>query len=365
MSHEFPSGPVPLNSELYIERSNIEPQAFEEVVKPGSLIRIKASMKMGKKSLLIRIIDYAKEHLYYKIVDLDFQEAGEINLSDPNKFLRWFCKRIANQLQILPNLDEYWDEDVGPILSCTTYFEEYLLDLINEPIVLAINQLHIIFSYDKTAQSFLPLLRCLHEKARIYENFAKLRIVVTYSTNDYVNLSVNQSPLNLGLPLSLPEFTKKEVEDLVDRHGLEWADEDKAIRLTERLMELVGGHPYLIRLALYRLVESSESLTQEQILEKFDQLLENAPTQSGIYSDHLRYLFNQLEEKSELKNAFREVLIHSKVQLKPIIAYKLESLGIIKLEGNYSKIACELHRIYFVNQYLRDNYLEKSHDESD
>ena len=38
---EFPSGPVPLSSSLYIERPPIESQAFADVLKPGSLIRIK------------------------------------------------------------------------------------------------------------------------------------------------------------------------------------------------------------------------------------------------------------------------------------------------------------------------------------
>ncbi|MEC4986442.1 MAG: AAA-like domain-containing protein [Oscillatoria sp. PMC 1068.18] len=42
---EFPDGPVALNSKFYIERPPIEELAFTEVMKPGSIIRIKAPWK--------------------------------------------------------------------------------------------------------------------------------------------------------------------------------------------------------------------------------------------------------------------------------------------------------------------------------
>ncbi len=57
---EYPTGEVPLNSHFYIQRSPIEQRCYEEISKPGSLIRIKASQQTGKSSLLARILDQAK-----------------------------------------------------------------------------------------------------------------------------------------------------------------------------------------------------------------------------------------------------------------------------------------------------------------
>lgn len=54
---EYPNGPVPLNSKFYIERPPIEAQVYREVLKPGSLIRIRAPQHMGKTSLLRRILE--------------------------------------------------------------------------------------------------------------------------------------------------------------------------------------------------------------------------------------------------------------------------------------------------------------------
>lgn len=44
----FPEGSVSLDSPFYVERCNIEALCCETVVKPGSLIRIKAPEMMGK-----------------------------------------------------------------------------------------------------------------------------------------------------------------------------------------------------------------------------------------------------------------------------------------------------------------------------
>ncbi|WP_311774912.1 AAA-like domain-containing protein, partial [Nostoc sp. 2RC] len=61
---DYPSGPVPLDSPLYINRPALEELICKEILHPGCLIRIKAPKKMGKSSLLNRMIAYAKEQNY-------------------------------------------------------------------------------------------------------------------------------------------------------------------------------------------------------------------------------------------------------------------------------------------------------------
>ncbi|MEM9925753.1 MAG: AAA-like domain-containing protein [Cyanobacteria bacterium P01_D01_bin.50] len=77
---KFPNTPVPLNSPLYIERPPVEELAIKEIHKPGCVIRIKAPKKMGKSSLLYRIIAYTQGR-DYKTVCIDFQEADNIILA--------------------------------------------------------------------------------------------------------------------------------------------------------------------------------------------------------------------------------------------------------------------------------------------
>lgn len=329
---EFPSGPVMLSSRFYIPRPPIEEFAYREITEPGCVIRIKGSSQMGKSSLMLRIINYAAS-VGYRSVNLDFQQADSTIFANLDKFLRWFCANISSKLELESRLDEYWDEDIGSKVSCTNYFQRYLLKHLTCPLVLALKEVNRVFEYPAIAQEFLPLLRSWHEQAKQTENWQKLRLLVVYSTEIYIPLKLNQSPFNIGLPLKLPAFTIKQVQDLAQRHGLDWRDGKEA----KQLMSMVGGHPYLVRLALYH-------ISQEKVTLK--QLLQQAATESGIYNDHLRRLLAALQEEPDLAAAVKKLIAAQDIKLESMLAYKLESLGLVKLECDRAKFSCELYRLY-------------------
>ena len=351
ISLEFPSGPVPINSRFYINRPPIEELSYQEISKPGSVIGIKAPRKMGKSSLLIRIIAHATQ-VGYKTVSLDFQEADDAVFSSLNKFLRWFCANISRQLNLKPMLDDYWDEDMGSKVSCTIYLEGYLLEQINTPLVLALNEVNRVFEHPNIAQDFLPLLRFWHEQAKQVEIFQKLRLVVVHSTEIYIPLRLNQSPFNVGLPIKLPQLSLRQVQDLALRHGLDWADGEVGAQRLVPLVEMLGGHPYLVRVALYHLCQEEVTL---------EQLLQEAPTQSGIFSNHLRSHLAKLAEEPKLLNALKQLIIaKGSVRLEPLLAHKLDSMGLVKLEGDECNVSCELYRRYFESQNLSGQNLPNS-----
>ncbi|NEQ34853.1 MAG: hypothetical protein F6K40_00410 [Okeania sp. SIO3I5] len=337
---EFPSGVMSLESNFYINRPPIEELAYSEINEPGSIIRIRAPQKMGKSSLMVRILHHSR-CLGYHTVNIDFRQAEKDIFSSVDKFLRWFCANVTKQLSIESMLDEYWDETFGSKISCTSYFQDYLLWQINSPVVLALNEVNRLFNYPEIAEDFLPLLRSWYEKAKQEEIWQKLRMIVVYSTEVYIPLKINQSPFNVGLPLKLPLFSLQQVQDLAQRHGLSCL---KDSHLTQ-LLAIVGGHPYLVRLALYHLHRGEIP---------FKQLLEEAPTEAGIYNDHLRELLTMLEEEEKLKEAFKQIITtKGGVDIDPIIAYKLDSMGLITINKDLVRPSCELYRLYFEKQLSR------------
>ncbi|HAZ44591.1 MAG TPA: diguanylate cyclase [Cyanobacteria bacterium UBA11369] len=346
MPVEFPSGPVPLESNLYIERSPIEQLIYQEISKPGSVIRIKAPKQMGKSSLLLRLLHQA-EQLNYRTAYIDFLQAENEVFSCLDKFLRWFCANVSRQLQLPPMLDDYWDEDIGSKVSCTIYFQGYLLEQINTPLVLAFNEVNRMFEHPNIAEEFLSLLRSWYEEAKQHEILQKLRIVLVHSTEVYIKFNINQSPFNVGLPIKLPEFNLEQVICLAGRYGLDWTDGNDA----KKLMAMVGGHPYLVKLALYHLVKSRQNL---------DTLLEEAPNINGIYRDHLRANLVLLQKHPELAMALKQVIAsEEEAKIDAIVAYKLESMGLVKLEGNTITLACNLYRQFFAAQRFEPNDLQK------
>ncbi|MEH2236757.1 AAA-like domain-containing protein [Nostoc sp.] len=339
---EFPSGPVPLGSPVYINRPPLEELVCSEILHPGSLIRIKAPKKMGKSSLLNRMIAYAREQ-GYQIVYLDFQEADQDVFASLNKFLRWFCVNVSRQLNLLPCLDDFWDTEMGSKVSCKIYFEAYVLQSIDHsPVVLALNEVHRVFEHPNIAQDFLPMLRFWHEQAKQDQIWQKLRMVVVHTTEIYIPLNLNQSPFNVGITITLPPFTLNQVQNLALCYGLHWAADSEGAKRLVPLQAMVGGHPYLVSLALYHLCQ--EEMTLEM-------LLEIASTPVGIYSQHLRELLTLLKKEPDLMSAMQQVIAtDEKVELDAIAAYKLESMGLVKLNGNQAHAMCELYRLYFSQQ---------------
>lgn len=337
-SSEFPEGLVPLDSLFYIDRPPIEQRAYQEILKPGSLIRIRAPRQMGKTSLMMRILNHATAH-QYRTVRLNLEQADEDILINLDKFLRWICASVSYQLKLEPKLDDYWDDDLGSKLSCTTYFQTHLLEQTDSELVVALDEVNRIFEYPKIAQDFLPLLRSWHEEAKDSSIWQKLRLLVVHSTEIYIPLNINQSPFNVGLPIRLQEFNQEQVQELAERYGLNWKTEEEC----QQLMAMVGGHPYLVRLALYYLVNPP-------VLDwgGLNQLLAEAPTEVGIYSHHLRRHLSNLLTHLELIEALKQVVnADNPVRLEPMASYKLDSMGLVKLEGYTCTPSCQLYRLYF------------------
>jgi AAA-like domain len=341
----FPSGPVPLGSPLYINHPLLEELICNELIHPGSLIRIKAPRKMGKSSLLNRMIAHAKEQ-GYQVVYLDFQEADEEVFTSLDRFLRWFCVNASKQLNLFPCLDDFWDMEMGSKVSCKVYFEAYLLQYIdNNPLVLALNEVHRVFEHPNIAQDFLPMLRCWHELGKQDQTWQKLRLVVVHTTEIYIPLKLNQSPFNVGITITLPPFTLNQVQNLAERYGLDWAAESEGLKRLAPLQAMVGGHPYLLSLAFYHLSQGEMTL---------EILLKTAVTSVGIYTPYLRELLSLLQEEPQLISAMQQVIAtDEKVELNAIATYKLESMGLVQINGDRVSVMCELYRLYFSQQLAK------------
>ena len=331
----FPSAPVPSNSRLYIKRPPYEKLARAEIERVGCLLRIKAPQKMGKSSLLNQVIAQAHS-LEYQIAYLDFRDAEETVFNSIDRLLHWFCAAVCQQLNLPPNLDYYWDNDMGSKMSCKIFFESYILEHTKLPLVLTINEVNRIFEHPRTAVDFLPLLRSFHEQSRRNMAWQKLRLVLVYSTDIYVPLKINQSPFNVGLPLKLPPFNREQVLEIAKRYELNWQTETEV----EQLMSLIGGHPYLVNIALYYLSREIVNL---------EQLLRDAPTPTGIYSQHLQSYLILLQKDAQLISAMDRVVNSDKpIKLDTFAAYKLESMGLVSLDGFLAKPSCKLYRLYFI-----------------
>jgi AAA-like domain len=331
---EEPEGAVKLNSGFYIKRPPVEGRCDREIETKGALIKIKATRQMGKSSLMIRLRDRAT-NLGYKAVNLDFELADRSSFADLDKFLRWFCASVGRELGLPRKFDAYWDDEFFSSKdNCTEYFKSYLLSTIGIPITLTLDKVDILFDCP-IANDFFGLLRVWHEMAKREPIWENLRLVVAHSQDpERSNLDIHRSPFgNVGVPIELLEFDQSQVKDLAVRHGLSWSD----LELQE-LMQMVGGHPYLVRLALYQ--------TARQYI-SFRQLLDEAPTEAGIYGNHLRRNLERLKNNNLVAAMQQVIATENPVRLSLEETSLLDDMGLISLHGNDVIASCNLYRLYF------------------
>lgn len=336
-SPELPEGQVEIVSQFYIDRPPIESRCYEAIDQPGALIRIKAPRQMGKTSLMARILHHVEQQNSTTLA-LSFQLANKRVFNNSDTFLQWFCASLAQELGILEQLTKCWElaEIIGSNQCCKAFFEQYVLPETPNYLTLGLDEVDRVFESPEIADDFFGLLRALHEEAKRRDIWKKFRLIVVHSTEVYIPLDINKSPFNVGLPIELPEFNSQQLQELAIKHGLNWHQEQ-----IEKLMNLVGGHPYLVRLTMYHIARQDVTL---------EQVLAQGATEAGIYSDHLRRHLWNLEKYPELLTAMKEVVsIEGGVRLRAEQAFKLNSMGLLKLDGNNCTAKCNLYAQYFRN----------------
>jgi hypothetical protein len=332
---------MPLESPFYIKREPFESGCFQEVKKGAGLIRIRAPRQMGKTSLLARINDHARQQ-GYTIVSLSFQELEEELFTNLAEFLQRFCILVGDGLNIpAQKIRTYWKEnDIGPKKTCGNCFRDCIFTAVPEVLVLGLDEIDVLFSHAEVAKDFFQMLRAWNERGKDNKNWAKLRLILVHSTELYAAImDANSSPFNIGLSVELEDFEEKEIVELVMRHRLVLKEDE-----VQGLMAMIGGRPYLVRLALWHLAKGGLSL---------DKLLSDAPTDAGIYSEHLGRLVGILEKYTPLKEAFIAVLLSEQpISLEQTLSFKLNGLGLITKDGNLVSLRYpRLYRSYFCNRF--------------
>jgi serine/threonine protein kinase len=328
---EAPGGAVKLRDRFYIKRE-ADPHLKRQVVKSGTITTIRASRQTGKSSLLVRGVHHARQH-GAKIVNFDLQRVAKDHLKTPDTFLHYLAEFIVRKLRLdMAELEKLWHGSLGPQDKLTYLMEDYVLPQSDIPIVLAMDEvdrlLHTTFHND-----FFGLLRSWHNSAAYDKQWEKLNLVMVISTEPYLLIAdVNQSPFNIGLKLHLKDFNEDQVRDLNQRHGSPVQDGD-----FPQLMELLNGHPYLTRKALYTLV--AERLT-------WADLIRIAPTNQGPFDDHLRHCYWLLRDEGDLREALKQVIDQNRCP-DEMALFRLLRAGLVKGGGDSCTCRCDLYRMYF------------------
>ncbi|MCB0178489.1 MAG: AAA-like domain-containing protein [Anaerolineae bacterium] len=333
---EAPFGTMHPDSKFYIERT-VDKLCRERITPLRSAtVFVQAPRQMGKSSLLQRVIKQVKDAGLKQVVFIDFQRFPEDYIEDEEEFFKELCLMIGESLNLTDAVDHYWQGRRAHILNCSRYVSRHIMPQLDQPLVLAMDEVdRMLFSPFRA--NFFGMLRTWHNDRAFDEGFAKLTLFLSSSTEPYLLIDdPHQSPFNVAEPFFLEDFTKSEVDDLNRRHGRPLNN-----RQVEDLMRLINGHPFLIRLALYLISKNTID---------FNTLMTQATEDTGPFGNHLRHYLLRVQQKPDLKQALVRIC-RNEPWAEDQTFYRLEGAGLIKKDGQRIILRNQLYTRYFKEHF--------------
>ncbi len=287
------TGTIRLDSPFYVRRK--EDEVVERCLeRSGSTIVIKGPRQSGKSSLLARAHALSKKE-GRRSVYLDFQTFDEPQLASLGATLQALARRIARALKTTIQPADVWDSELlGEKESFAEFLARAVLGGASAPVVLILDEVDRLFDRPYRGD-FFAAVRGWHNNRATDEAWENLHLVLGHATDPTLWIeNLNESPFNVGDRLRLGDFTRDQVADLNARHG----NPLRGSAEIDGLMELVGGHPYLVRQALYVLATDCWSLAR---------LREEAGKDTGPFGDHLRRHLWALLQSERLRTVVAQI----------------------------------------------------------
>ena len=334
------SGTVRPGSPFYVQRQADE-DLLEQILGEGTTTAVKGPRQYGKSSLLARAHKAAKAKGLRSLY-LDFQLVGPEQLESLESLLFYLAGRFARGLRAPRPPEDLWNPHLGGIENLTDYLGAAILPEsevprggdANGPILILLDEVDAIFDRPYK-RHFFGMIRGWHNQRAIEDEWVRLNLVLSHSTEPQLWIDdINQSPFNVARAIRMEPFDRQQVTDLNARHGRPL----RSAAEVEGLLQLVGGHPYLVRQALYAMASRGWRLAQ---------LEDEALADNGPFGDHLRLFLWRLRHNAELVDALGEA-IHAGEIRQELAFERLRAAGLIRgATRSEARPSFDLYERYF------------------
>ncbi|MDQ2695730.1 MAG: AAA-like domain-containing protein, partial [Pseudomonadota bacterium] len=325
-----PGGSLRPDDPFYIDRQ-ADARVLELARHADETLVIRAPRQMGKSSLLKRYL-------------LACQKAGKRTaLIDMSLFSRQDFADYSGFLTSLAiDLLERLDLDAPPPAirsqpDMTYFLRRTVLKAVQNPVVLAFDEVDRVLGQPYKSD-FFSMLRWCHERRTDPppNPWERVELALVISTEPYLLIAdADRSPFNVRAPIELQPFSRAECQELNRRYG-----DFLTSGQVDELHGLLNGHPFLTRLAYYRLIGPGAM--------DFPTLLQAAAGPHGPFGDHLRALLAKLRQCGDvdLIAAMRRICQGGAVIDDAIFA-RLHGAGLVRREGGGAAPANRLYARFF------------------
>jgi hypothetical protein len=318
---------MPADDNFYIERG-ADRSARAAAARSSETIVIRGPHQFGKSSLLAHYVALCRAN-GKTVATIDFSRFDKDTILNYGQFLNALASQLARRLRLSP--------PAGPLKTQQEFLEflEFsLLPGLHGPVVLAFDETDRILPQDY-AQDFFSMVRMWHND-RADPELEWHRVGIALATSSEPKLFIKdalRSPFSVGVRLPLDSFTSEEVKELNLRYGSPLSEADCG-----KLYNLVGGHPFLVQDAYYKLF-GPDSIP-------FGNLCTHAAQDDGPFGEHLRAMLSNVNAAQGLLTALKQVVDHGTVP-QDLDFYRLEGAGLVRRDNGKIVPANQIYSDFF------------------
>jgi DNA-binding SARP family transcriptional activator len=337
--YEPVGGAVPLRSPFYTQRP-ADAEFNAAIARRDSIVLVKGPRQIGKTSLLVRGLDRARQ-AGARLILTDLQKLAEADFEGAETFFLALAQLISDQLELDISPRQTWNPERAPGANFERFLRRAVLNQADAPVVWGLDEVDRLFPYPYRNDVF-GLFRAWYNERSFDPTgpLGRLTLVMAYATEAHLFITdLNQSPFNVGARLVLDDLTAEQVVDLNTRYGAPLADQEQI----ERLLALVGGHPYLVRRALHQMRARGLDIAAIEA---------QAARDDGLFGDHLERMLLALRQDGALMEVVRSVLRGQGCPSTESF-YRLRSAGVMTGDTPADlQPRCRLYALYLTRRLL-------------
>ena len=256
---------------FYVERK-VDHLFFDSLRWDNGVATLHAPRQMGKSSLIARV--RSKLELDgMKSVFLDLKFLANEPVGDAAEAFEGLANLVVDQLELAVDPTTFF-AGKGFVGTKLQKFLVQAVAPVAKRVVLLFDDIDCLFDVPYRDAFFGSLRTVIDQKAQVPAlNHVGFGFAHAFDPGLWIKKG-HQSPFNVAKPFLVPEFSRGEFNWLNEQHGRSLSQQEM-----DTLFEMLGGHPYLSRVALYHLS------TNERTLEE---VKADAAADEGIFGDHLR-----------------------------------------------------------------------------